>query len=270
MIATLALALWAPTAWAEEAKGPLLLASGYGRGLPALWDESSEGLSGIKLVEPQAPEPDLSEAEPEQEPETTYSPQVDLDDSSAPSSGVHLGPIFPEFAAVDLFAANYGPPGSYKLGPITARFQVTSSVSNPGAWRGDLAEPLGSGSGALPSYLTSISLMEKDQYQGMVALEWRSGRVGVTLGGGYTQTYAADSYSSSYGGASRGAASTSGSSGTRFDSYGRWTAYVSVPLSLGSRFSLSPEFSYNYEDKPEAAQEKSDEWVMGLQFRIGF
>lgn len=160
--------------------------------------------------------------------------------------------------------------GSLKAGPFTARL-LTHRGSEPGA--------------VLPSALSGRVTPDVEGYDpqreemlqqgGYLALEWRSGAMGLTIGGGLSRTHVA----TASGGASeerllrysldRGP-SSSRSSSSGFDSSHRVAAFVAMPYQITDRFGLMPEFSY-YHGQSDAGPESGDnEWVMGLQFRFGF
>lgn len=115
-----------------------------------------------------------------------------------------------------------------------------------------------------------------DANGGYMALEWRTGSLALTLGGGYSETSAFTGNSSSSTSSGRSFASTrssvTSSSGgaSRYDALRRYGAYLAAPYQLTDRIGLRPEVSYFYEDSLSGATEPGNEWVMGLQCSFGF
>jgi hypothetical protein len=110
---------------------------------------------------------------------------------------------------------------------------------------------------------------------GYMALEWRTGPLALTLGGGYSQDNAFTGEGGAAAGgkafvSTRSGASSSSSGNARYDALRRWGAYLAVPYQVTDRIGLRPEVSYFYEDSLSGADAQSNEWVMGLQCSFGF
>ncbi len=159
-------------------------------------------------------------------------------------------------------------------------------VSNPFAMRLPLEPPIGSLTarfqplkGGIASTSPMFEGMANSQGQetggGYMALEWRTGSLALTLGGGYSQDSAFTGEGGSGGGgrsfvsARSGGSSSSGGS-AHYDALRRWGAYLAVPYQLTDRIGLRPEVSYFYEDSLSGTTTPGNEWVMGLQCRFGF
>lgn len=156
-------------------------------------------------------------------------------------------------------------------------------VSNPYAMRLPFKPPAGSltarfqsrsgGTATAPMFGGSVDARGPDKNNGgYLALEWRTGSLALTLGGGYSQ---ADAFTGEDGGASgrvyassRGGSSANGSA--RYDALRRYGAYLAAPYQITDRIGLRPEVSYFYEDALAGSTGPGNEWVMGLQFNFGF
>jgi hypothetical protein len=144
------------------------------------------------------------------------------------------------------------------IGSLTARFQTQNHSM---ASAGPMFESGASGE------------RSPEANGGYMALEWRTGSLALTLGGGFSESSAYTGSGSSTGG--RAFASTKSSSSTsggeaRYDALRRYGAYLAAPYQLTERIGLRPEVSYFYEDSLSGAAEPGNEWVMGLQCSFGF
>ncbi|KMY68802.1 hypothetical protein AAU61_04195 [Desulfocarbo indianensis] len=141
-------------------------------------------------------------------------------------------------------------------GSLTARFQSRSG-----------------GTATAPMFGGTVDGRNPDKTNGgYLALEWRTGSLALTLGGGYSQASAFTGEDGGGGGrvyaSSRGASSAGGSA--RYDALRRWGAYLAAPYQITDRIGLRPEVSYFYEDALAGSTGPGNEWVMGLQFNFGF
>jgi hypothetical protein len=144
------------------------------------------------------------------------------------------------------------------VGSLTARFQTHNDSM---ASAGPMFE--GSASGE----------RSPEANGGYMALEWRTGSLALTLGGGYSESSAYTGSRSSAGGRSFASTKSSSSSGggeARYDALRRYGAYLAAPYQLTERIGLRPEVSYFYEDSLSGVAEPGNEWVMGLQCSFGF
>ncbi len=126
--------------------------------------------------------------------------------------------------------------------------------------------------GAGPMFGEEVAERNPENTGGYLALEWRTGPLALTLGGGYSEANAFVGGTGSSGGrvyASTGSSSAR-SAGTRYDALRRWGAYLAAPYQLTERIGLRPELSYFYEDSLSGTVDPGNEWVMGLQFSFGF
>ncbi len=156
-----------------------------------------------------------------------------------------------------------------RAGPFTARL-LTHRGSSPGAV---LPSAL---SGRVPSGPEAYDPQREELLQqgGYLALEWRSGPMGLTIGGGLSRTHVASAGSASEDRLLRysldRATSSGHRSGSGFDSGHRVAAFVAMPYQITDRFGLLPEFSYYHGQADIGTESDDNEWVMGLQFRFGF
>ena len=142
---------------------------------------------------------------------------------------------------------------------------------------GPLGEGMGASHGPAPDHAYTPMFLDEatdgiNPYGGYLAMAWRLGPLGLTLGGGYARAQS-EVTGGSTGSSRRWRMSRSYSSqnGNTVDqSQGRWAAFASVPYQITDRFGLAPEVSYYYADMPDKVGQASDEWVLGLQFRFGF
>lgn len=144
------------------------------------------------------------------------------------------------------------------VGSLTARFQThnRSLVSAAPMFEGGASDEHGS-----------------ETNGGYMALEWRTGSLALTLGGGYSESSAYTGNGSSTGGrafASTKSSSSTGGGESRYDALRRYGAYLAAPYQLTDRIGLRPEVGYFYEDSLSGAAEPGNEWVMGLQCSFGF
>lgn len=143
------------------------------------------------------------------------------------------------------------------IGSLTARFQ-------PG--KGGLAS-------TSPMFDETVGDPNSKANGGYMALEWRTGSLALTLGGGYSEANAFTGNGAAASGRSfastRSSSSTSGSA-ARYDALRRWGAYLAAPYQLTDRIGLRPEVSYFYEDSLSGSSTPGNEWVMGLQCNFGF
>jgi hypothetical protein len=144
------------------------------------------------------------------------------------------------------------------IGSLTARFRThKDSMASAG--------PMFEG--------TTSNERSPEAHGGYMALEWRTGSLALTLGGGYSESSAYTGSTASSSGRSfastKSSASSSGGS-ARYDALRRYGAYLAAPYQLTDRIGLRPEVSYFYEDSLSGAAEPGNEWVMGLQCSFGF
>ena len=126
----------------------------------------------------------------------------------------------------------------------------------------------------LPAFFSPVPDATAPPDGGYLAMQWRDGAWGVTLGGGYQRNAAVSRSASSPAGSRRLAMSTASRtaaspSSSRSGPLTRWSAYLAAPYRITDAIGLRPEVSYIYEDQAGAGQ-VSDEWVLGLQFSFGF
>ena len=143
------------------------------------------------------------------------------------------------------------------IGQLTARFQPQK----------------GGAASTSPMFNETVGEPEAGTNGGYMALEWRTGSLALTLGGGYSEADAFTGSGAISGGrafaSTRSGSSSSGGS-ARYDALRRWGAYLAVPYQLTERIGLRPEVSYFYEDSLSGSADPGNEWVMGLQCNFGF
>ncbi len=143
------------------------------------------------------------------------------------------------------------------IGSLTARFQPhKESVASTG-----------------PMFEGTASERSPEANGGYMALEWRTGSLALTLGGGYSEASAFTGNGGSSSGrsfASTGSSSSTSGGAARYDALRRYGAYLAAPYQLTDRIGLRPEVSYFYEDSLSGTATPGNEWVMGLQCSFGF
>lgn len=168
---------------------------------------------------------------------------------------------------------------SYQLPASAAPWRSLRSQQKKSAFSARLLAHRGNAPGAtLPSNMAGASYIgydpqreETEQQGGYLALEWRSGPMGVTIGGGVSRSHTASpgsgpaAYSLNR---SIGGGSAQGSHS--FETNNRWGAFVAMPYQISDRVGLLSEFSYFGGQDPNASTPADNEWVLGLQFRFGF
>ena len=159
--------------------------------------------------------------------------------------------------------------GAYDLGPFTAR--LLSANNKPGGLMGPATyQPSTS-----PFVGSRDQLDDNNPNAAYLAMEWRTGSLGLSLGGGYAGsnlTTVADAGGASRGGTMRSSSlnANSSSASSRYDASSRWAAFMSVPYRLSESISFGPEFTYYYLNAPAESTEVGNEWVMGLQMKFDF
>lgn len=146
------------------------------------------------------------------------------------------------------------------IGSLTARFQRQK----------------GGPASTSPMFDETVGEPNSGANGGYMALEWRTGSLALTLGGGFSEAGAFTGNGAAASGrsfASTRSGSSSGGSGgaaARYDALRRYGAYLAAPYQLTDRIGLRPEVSYFYEDSLSGATDPGNEWVMGLQCSFGF
>jgi hypothetical protein len=158
-------------------------------------------------------------------------------------------------------------------------------VTNPYAMRLPLEPPLGSltarfqpGKEGLaatsPMFDGTVGEPNSGANGGYMALEWRTGSLALTLGGGYSEAGAFTGSGTNASGrvfaSSKSGSSSNGGASARYDALRRYGAYLAAPYQITDRIGLRPEVSYFYEDSLSGATDPGNEWVMGLQCNFGF
>jgi hypothetical protein len=164
---------------------------------------------------------------------------------------------------------------AYRL-PLPAPGELTARLQGGhlDAREAPAAGPGAPAAGASPLFEGSAPVDDPNRADNFLALEWRTGPVGLTLGGGYSLSL--ESAGSGAAPASRGrvlassGGSSSSASSAGLDAHRRWSAYMAMPYQFSDAVGLRPELSYHYDEALDSGLDPANEWVMGLQFSFGF
>ena len=143
-------------------------------------------------------------------------------------------------------------PVKFTTGPFTLKFQghygvnfATEYFYVPSTW----ARPYRSG-------ITNGDIEDTKIYGGMLAGEYKIGKLMVTGGVGY-ENFSNDAWS--------------GKNGYSKDENVRTSAFIALPYQFTKNFGIHPEFAYySYGDNPQTGNDIGNEWLLGVQFRFVF
>ncbi|MCF8032026.1 MAG: hypothetical protein K9K66_11570 [Desulfarculaceae bacterium] len=143
-------------------------------------------------------------------------------------------------------------PIKYTVGAFTLKFQghygVNFATEYP-FYPVALTRPYRNG-------ITSGDIEDTTVYGGVLAGEYKIGKIMITGGFGY-ENFTNDAWS--------------GKNGYSKDENVRMGAFVAVPYQFTKNFGIHPEFSYySHGDDPTTGDDKGNEWLLGVQFRFVF